>query len=48
MFLYRWRLNLLGLTEETAFFLGAAPGRERLLLIVARFCPPPRSSRWLA
>jgi iron complex transport system permease protein len=31
----RWRLNLLSLSDETAFSLGAAPGRERLLLLVA-------------
>ena len=39
MLLYRWRLNLLGMAEETAFSLGAAPGRERLLLIVAAVLP---------
>ena len=37
--LYRWRLNLLALSDETAFSLGAAPGRERLLLIVAAVLP---------
>jgi iron complex transport system permease protein len=31
----RWRLNLLSLSDETAFSLGAAPGRERTLLLVA-------------
>ena len=30
----RWRLNLLSLSDETAFSLGAAPGRERTLLLV--------------
>jgi iron complex transport system permease protein len=35
----RWRLNLLSLNEETAFSLGAAPGRERLLLLVAAVLP---------
>jgi len=35
LFLYRWRLNLLSLNEETAFSLGAAPRRERLLLLAA-------------
>jgi len=39
MLLYRWRLNLLGLAEEAAFSLGVAPGRERLLLIVAAVLP---------
>jgi iron complex transport system permease protein len=37
--LYRWRLNLLSLSEETAFSLGAAPGRERWLLIFAAVLP---------
>ncbi len=31
----RWRINLLSLNDETAFSLGAAPGRERTLLLVA-------------
>lgn len=39
MFLYRWRLNLLALNEPTAFSLGSAPGRERLLLIIAAVLP---------
>ena len=39
MYLYRWRLNLLALNEETAFSLGAAPGRERLLLVLAAVLP---------
>jgi iron complex transport system permease protein len=39
IFLYRWRLNLLALNEETAFSLGAAPGRERWLLIFAAVLP---------
>jgi iron complex transport system permease protein len=36
-FLYRmrWRLNLLALSDETAFSLGIAPGRERVLLLFA-------------
>ncbi len=33
--LMRWRLNLLSLDEETALSLGAAPARERLILLVA-------------
>ncbi len=33
VFIMRWRLNLLALNDETAFSLGAAPQRERLLLI---------------
>jgi len=37
--LYRWRLNLLSLSEETSFSLGAAPGRERWLLILAVVIP---------
>lgn len=35
MLLMRWRLNLLALREETAFSLGAAPRRERLVLLLA-------------
>ena len=35
LFAARWRLNLLTLGEEAAFSLGAAPGRERLLLLTA-------------
>lgn len=37
--LFRWRLNLLSLGEATAFSLGAAPGRERWLLILAAVLP---------
>lgn len=37
--LYRWRLNLLSLSEETAFSLGAVPGRERWVLIFAAVLP---------
>ncbi len=33
LFLARWRLNLLSLSEEAAFSLGASPGRERLALL---------------
>ncbi len=32
---FRWRLNLLSLSEETAFSMGAAPSRERTLLLGA-------------
>lgn len=39
MFLFRWRLNILALDEKTAFSLGVAPGRERLLLILAAVLP---------
>ncbi|KAF0108109.1 MAG: transporter permease [Anaerolineaceae bacterium] len=39
MLLYRWRLNLLALSEQTSFSLGAAPGRERWLLIFAAVLP---------
>ncbi|NMC79263.1 MAG: iron ABC transporter permease, partial [Chloroflexi bacterium] len=31
----RWRLNLLSLSDETAFSLGATPGRERTLVLIA-------------
>lgn len=31
----RWRLNLLSLDDSTAFSLGAAPGRERALVLTA-------------
>lgn len=39
VFLYRWRLNLLALSEQTSFSLGVAPGRERWLLIFAAVLP---------
>ncbi|MCS7056119.1 MAG: iron ABC transporter permease [Thermoflexales bacterium] len=39
MLLFRWRLNVLSLKEETAFSLGAAPQRERMLLILAAVVP---------
>jgi iron complex transport system permease protein len=35
MYLMRWRLNLLSLDDDTGFSLGAAPGRERTLVLVA-------------
>ena len=35
LFLMRWRLNLLALRDDTAFSLGAAPARERALVLVA-------------
>lgn len=31
----RWRVNLLSLNDETAFSLGVAPTRERVLLLIA-------------
>jgi iron complex transport system permease protein len=31
----RWRVNLLSLSDETAFSLGVAPSRERILLLIA-------------
>ncbi len=34
IFLMRWRLNLLSLSDETAFSLGTAPGRERSILLL--------------
>lgn len=37
--LYRWRLNILALSEETSFSLGALPGRERWLLIFTVVLP---------
>ncbi len=39
LFLFRWRLNLLALNDETAFAMGAAPKRERLLLLTAAVLP---------
>lgn len=39
IYLYRWRLNLLALNEQTAFSLGVATGRERWLLILASVLP---------
>jgi iron complex transport system permease protein len=33
IYVMRWRLNLLSLEDQTAFSLGIAPGRERLLLL---------------
>ncbi len=35
LYLLRWRLNLLSMRDETAFSLGVAAGRERLVLLVA-------------
>ncbi|MBN2005835.1 MAG: iron ABC transporter permease [Anaerolineae bacterium] len=35
IYLMRWRLNLLSLRDATAFALGAIPGRERLVMLVA-------------
>lgn len=35
IYLMRWRLNLLSLNDQTAFSLGTAPARERLILLVA-------------
>lgn len=39
LYLFRWRLNLLALSEETAFSMGAAPKRERILLLTAAVFP---------
>lgn len=33
LFLFRWRINVLSLGDETAFSLGTAPRRERLILL---------------
>lgn len=35
VYLMRWRLNLLSLGDDTGFSLGAAPGRERTLVLTA-------------
>ena len=35
VYLMRWRLNLLSLDDDIGFSLGAAPGRERTLVLVA-------------
>jgi iron complex transport system permease protein len=34
IYLMRWRLNLLSLNDQTAFSLGTAPARERLILLI--------------
>lgn len=39
LFFFRWRLNILSLSEETAHAMGAAPRRERLLLMTAAVLP---------
>ncbi len=39
IYLLRWRLNLLSLSEQTAFSLGASPSIERWLLIFAAVVP---------
>lgn len=39
MYVFRWRLNLLSLNDQTSFSLGLEPGRERLLLIFAAVLP---------
>ncbi len=35
LYILRWRLNLLSMRDETAFSLGVAAGRERLVLLLA-------------
>ncbi|MGD9046558.1 MAG: iron ABC transporter permease [Anaerolineae bacterium] len=35
VYLMRWRLNLLSLDDDTGFSLGASPGRERAVVLVA-------------
>lgn len=35
LYLMRWRLNLLSLDDDTGFSLGAEPGRERAVVLVA-------------
>jgi len=39
LFLFRWRLNVLSLSDEAAFSMGAAPKRDRLLLLTAAVLP---------
>jgi iron complex transport system permease protein len=39
LYLMRWRLNLLAMRDDTALSLGASPGRERALLLVAAVLP---------
>lgn len=39
LFLFRWRLNLLALNEETAFSMGLSPKQERLLMLTAAVLP---------
>ena len=39
IYLLRWRINILVLSEESAFSLGTQPGRERMLLLVAAVLP---------
>lgn len=39
LYLFRWRLNILALNDETAFSMGATPKRERLLLLTAAVLP---------
>jgi len=35
LYLMRWRLNILTLGDESAYSLGAAPGRERFIILLA-------------
>jgi len=35
LYLLRWRLNLLSMRDETAFSLGVAAGRERMVVLLA-------------
>lgn len=37
--LFRWRLNILALNDEAAFSIGAAPKRDRMLLLTAAVLP---------
>lgn len=39
LLLFRWRLNLLALHEQTAFALGISPKQERLLLLTVAVIP---------
>ncbi len=39
LYLFRWRLNLLALNDETAFSMGLSPKRERLVLLAAAVLP---------
>lgn len=39
IYLLRWRINVLVLSEESAYSLGTLPGRERMLLLIAAVLP---------
>ncbi|MGB9673461.1 MAG: FecCD family ABC transporter permease [Anaerolineales bacterium] len=39
LYIFRWRINILSLTDDVAFSLGANPSREKTLLMVAAVLP---------